>query len=153
MPVKKSNYNSPACSSWQPPHPCQKAVCPCNALDREDSGILDQCWRSAVSHSLCSKHQTPCHTGKEISQIVTWMKSSVKVWFMQKTNKNFHLINVFTMGTISTKASRTWAALPGSIWRAAAIHSAKAWVRQTSICKGLRWQGWIQIMKIDLDML
>lgn len=47
-----------------------------------------------------------------------------------------YLVNVFTVGTISTETSRAWATLPGSIWSAVAIHSTKAWVRKTAICKG-----------------
>lgn len=57
-----------------------------------------------------------------------------------KKNRNLYLIYVFTVGTISTETSRTWATLPGSIWRTVAIHSAKAWVRQTTICKLFRRQ-------------
>lgn len=58
--------------------------------------------------------------------------------YAHKKNRNFYLINIFTVGTISTETSRAWATLPGSIWRAVAIHSPKAWVRQTAICKGFR---------------
>lgn len=69
-----------------------------------------------------------------------------------KKNSNFYLINVSTVGTISTETCWAWATLPGSIWRAVAIHSPKAWVRQTAICKRFRWQEWIQAREIDLNI-
>lgn len=53
-------------------------------------------------------------------------------------NSNFYLINVFTVGTISTKSSRARATLPRAIGRAAAVHSRKTWVGQTAICKRFR---------------
>lgn len=71
--------------------------------------------------------------------------------FAQRKNRNFYLINVFTVGTISTETSRAWAALPGAIWRTVAIHSPKARVRQTAICKGLRHQEWTQNMDTELN--
>lgn len=63
--------------------------------------------------------------------------------YARKKNRNLYLINVFTVGTISTETSRARTTLPGSIWRAVAIHSPKAWIRQTAICKGFRCQEWI----------
>lgn len=58
--------------------------------------------------------------------------------YAHKKNRNLYLINVFTVGTISAETSRAWATFPGSIWRAVAIHSPKAWVRQAAIYKEYR---------------
>lgn len=49
--------------------------------------------------------------------------------YAHEKNKALYLVNVFTVGAISTETSRAWAALPGSIWSAVTIHSTKAWVR------------------------
>lgn len=152
--------DSPVCSSWQPPPPYQKVGCPCSALDRAGNGNLDQCWRSAAYYSLCSKHQTPCHTGggkvkKQQMQTNNYMNEVLNICLVcaHKTNRSLYLINVFTVGTISTETSRTWATLPGTIWRTVAIHSPKARVRQTAICKPFRQWEFIQTRDNDLNIV
>lgn len=153
---------SPVCSSWRPPHPYQTAGCPCSAWDRADSGNLDRCWRSVAFHSLCSKHQTPYHTeggkgkrgfSKMQTNSYTSELSNQSVVYAHEKNRNLYLVNVFTVGTISTETSRAWAALPGSIWSAVTVHSSKARVGQTAICKRFRQQEWIQTKQIDLNII
>lgn len=133
----RSNANSLVCLSWQPPHPCQKAGSPCIALDRAGSGNLDRCWHIAVFHLLCSKRQTQGHTGRWRKCInkYTWLTHDTlkKSSYAQEKRSFLHLVNVITMGTISTKTSRAWTTLPRPVWRAAAVHSSKAGVRQAPI--------------------
>lgn len=120
--------------------------------------------RIGVDAALCSahfvaniRHHVTLEEGKKsISkmQINNYMNEVLNTClvYAHKKNRNFYLINVFTVGTISTETSRAWATLPGSIWRTVAIHSPKAWIRQTAICKGLRWQEWLQTREIDLNI-
>lgn len=100
---KKANINSLVCSSWQPPHPYQKAGCPCSALDRASNGNLDQCWHNAAFHSLCSKHQTPCHTRGE------------KKNHQQNTSRSFYeksTASLWKIVTFTSLMSSQWVPFP-----------------------------------------
>lgn len=50
---------------------------------------------------------------------------------------DFYLVHVTTVGTVSTETCWAWATVPGSIWRAVALHSSKAGVGQAAVCIGV----------------
>lgn len=134
-----SVLESPACFSWQPPHPCRKAGCPCSVSDKADSGNLDRCWCSAAFRWLGSKHQIPCHTRNKWKINPCHVQRKVtRLWDAYATD--FYLIHIMTVGTISTETCWARATVPGSIWRAVALHSSKAWVGQAAIYIRLAWQ-------------
>ena len=155
-----SSFNSPVCSCWQTPRPHRRAGYPCIALDREGSGNPGRCWCSVAIRSPWSKHRAPCHTGGgreqhqyNAKQIITWMNSwNTGLVHARRNNRSFYLVDVFTVGAISTQTSRARATFPGSIWRAVAVHSPKAWVRQTAICKRFRRREWIQARDKNLNI-
>lgn len=51
-----------------------------------------------------------------------------------KMAADFYLVHVTTVGTVSTETCWAWATVPGSIWRAVALHSSKARVGQAAVC-------------------
>ena len=48
------------------------------------------------------------------------------------------LVDVFTVGTVSTETTGAWSTLPGAVRRAVAVHPAEARVRETPVCKGFK---------------
>lgn len=139
--ISLSAAGSPVCFSWQPPHPCRKAGCPCSVGDKVGSGSQGRCWHSAVSRWPCSKRQTPCRTRSEGGKKPTLNTAQQKITQLQYgCTAELYLIHVMTVGAITTETCWAWATVPGSIWRAVALHSGKARVRQTAICIRLTWQ-------------
>lgn len=139
LPQGERQFSSPVCLSLRPPPPYQKAGCPCNVSGRASSGNLDWCWHSAARRLLCSRRQIPCHTGDGGGGKWNEHRKNEEPYSNGphdcRQSQISYLIEVFTVCTITAETCRTGTTLPRSIWWAVAIHSPKARVRQTAICK------------------